>query len=55
MGAIAGISFVIFAELYINRQCCGDRSEFKANNLRWTLNTINGTLLYCLGAACKFA
>lgn len=50
----AGIAFivVIFAELYINRQCCASKDEYKIRQTRWILNTINGCLLYSMGAMC---
>lgn len=51
-GAGIAILIVIMAELYINRQCCAAESEFKIRQTRWILNTLNGCLLYSLGAMC---
>lgn len=53
-GAGAAFLIVIMAELYINRQCCADggAEEFKLRQKRWILNTLNGCLLYSLGAMC---
>ena len=50
--SIGGLLVVILSELYINRQCCNERSDFKVNNTRWCLNVTNGSFLYLLGAAC---
>lgn len=49
-GAGTALIVVILAELYINRQCCVADSEFKIRQTRWILNTLNGSLLYSLGA-----
>jgi phosphatidate phosphatase len=53
-GAGAAFLIVIMAELFINRQCCADggEAEFKIRQKRWILNTLNGCLLYSLGAMC---
>lgn len=51
-GAGAALLSVIFAELYINRQCCAAEDEYSLRQTRWMLNTINGCLLYGLGAMC---
>lgn len=51
-GAGAALICIITAELYINRQCCVAEEEFKIRQLRWILNTLNGCLLYSLGAMC---
>ncbi len=54
-GAGTALVVVILAELYINRQCCLDRDhqdEFSTRQTRWILNTLNGSLLYSLGAMC---
>lgn len=51
-GAGAAFLIVIFAELFINRQCCASEEEFSLRQTRWVLNTLNGCLLYGLGAMC---
>ena len=53
-GACGAFLVVIMTELYINRQCCADggEEEFKIRQKRWILNTLNGCLLYALGAMC---
>jgi len=50
---LAGLVVIIIAEIYVNRQCCPAGDEFKMKNRRFILNTINGSLLFGLGAACK--
>lgn len=52
-GAGTALLVVILAELYINRQCCqAAEEEYKLRQTRWVLNTLNGCLLYSLGAMC---
>lgn len=51
-GAGFAIVAVILSELYINRQCCVAEDQFKLRQTRWVLNTLNGCLLYSLGAMC---
>lgn len=51
-GFLAGLAVIIMAEIYVNRQCCPAGDEFKMKNRRFLLNTLNGSLLFGLGAAC---
>lgn len=49
-GAIAGITFVIIAEIALIRPCCGTDEISESRSSRCLLNCIYGVLLYSLGA-----